>query len=635
MRYRPGRSARLYPAFMLALLLCGLACGPASAQRASQPQGAGQGGGLPADLLVTVVVSVRENGGTPIQGNAFVKLSSDFSGVHLTAPTQDDGAATFPSIRAGEYQLEVSSAGYRTTTEHASIMPSFSSFNVYVYIAKESAAESASSAPMTPRLQSEIDKGLDKMRHQQFDAARAHFDKAAKMAPGNPDVQYLCGMLEYYQQHFDLARTKLEAAIAIYPSHERALVTLGEIQLRSGQASLAAQTLEKAYLVNGADWHTHYLLAFAYSEEKEFDKAETHAQRAADLGKEHGVPARVLLGRILASQNKIPEARAAFNVVIRDFPNDAAAKDAKAGLVALDKPGAVTAASTARPVVAPPPTTDSAPQPIPAAPAVIRPWAPPDVDAKEYVVASDVTCSTDELVQRTQTRTMKQMANFEKFLATEHIEHQDVDAYGNPGPVKAKDFTYLVFIRKNKKDSFFLDEERDGGENLNAFPTSLASHGLVGLGVFLFNPGYQSDIIYKCEGLAEWRGQAAWEIRFEQRKEAPSRLMTWKNSRGVFPVALKGRVWVAANSYDLLHIETDLREPIPQLELDRDHLIIDYGPVKFDHGKTSLWLPWYAELYMQVHGKRYHHRHTLTNYALFSVDTDHQINAPKEIPKQN
>ena len=167
------------------------------------------------------------------------------------------------------------------------------------------------------------------------------------------------------------------------------------------------------------------------------------------------------------------------------------------------------------------------------------------------------------------------------------------------------------------------------------FPTSLASRGLVGLGVFLFDPDYQNGLTYKCEGLGEWRGQAAWEIRFEERREVESRLMTWKNNRGTFPVALKGRVWVAANSYDLLHIETDLREPIPQLELDRDHLIIDYGPVKFDHGKTSLWLPWYAELYMQVHGKRYHHRHTLTNYALFSVDTNHQIDAPKDATNQN
>ena len=74
----------------------------------------------------------------------------------------------------------------------------------------------------------------------------------------------------------------------------------------------------------------------------------------------------------------------------------------------------------------------------------IRPWAPPDVDAKEYALATDVACSTDQLVQRTQARTMKQMANFEKFMATEHIEHQDVDTNGNPGPVKSKDFTYLV-----------------------------------------------------------------------------------------------------------------------------------------------------------------------------------------------
>ncbi len=38
---------------------------------------------------------------------------------------------------------------------------------------------------------------------------------------------------------------------------------------------------------------------------------------------------------------------------------------------------------------------------------------------------------------------------------------------------------------------------------------------------------------------------------------------------------------------------------------------------------------------MQIHGKRYRHRHTLTNYTLFSVDTDHQINAPRQPEKTN
>jgi hypothetical protein len=80
-------------------------------------------------------------------------------------------------------------------------------------------------------------------------------------------------------------------------------------------------------------------------------------------------------------------------------------------------------------------------------------------------------------------------------------------------------------------------------------------------------------------------------------------------------------------------METDLREPVSAIELSREHLVIDYGPVNFEHNKTMLWLPWHADMYMQVKDKRFHHRHTLTNYALFSVDTDHQISAPKDLPK--
>jgi Flp pilus assembly protein TadD len=625
---RPGLWA--VPAWIFLVCLASLFAPILRAQGGGRVQSASP---IPAeDALVTVVVSVRELGGGPLQGNAIVKLSSDFKGLHLTQPTRDAGSATFPPVRTGDYQIEVSSAGYKTKTELASVMPSFANYTVYIYLQPESAAGNASTPPttttMTPKLQSEIDKAVDKMRRQQYEEAQKHFEKAAKMAPGNPDVQYMWGMLDYYQQHYDQARTKLETAISINPNHERALVSLGEIQLRQKQSAQAVQTLEKAYLVNGADWRMHYLLAFAYADERQLADAETHAQRAADLGgRDHGAQARILLGRIQSSENNLSAARTTFNSVIRDFPADPAAKDAKAEIVALDKAAESTASLV--PASTSPANAPAAPQPAPAPPVSIRPWAPPDVDAKEYVVAHDVPCSLDTVLQRTQTRSMKQIANFEKFMATEHIEHQEIDAYGNPGSIRSKDFTYLVFITKQKSGAVLLDEQRDGGQNLNEFPTSIATRGLVGLGVFLFDPEYQNDVTYRCEGLSEWRGQAAWEIRFEQKRDVESRLRTWRTNRGVFPVALKGRAWVSSNTYDVLHLETDLRDPISQIELERDHLAIDYGPVNFNHGATSLWLPWYAEMYMQLHGKRYHHRHTLTNYALFSVDTDHQINAPK------
>ena len=633
------RLANLFPCLLTVCALFLLA----PALRAQKPsggtptQGVGQRSAGPSfptanETPVDVLVSVREPSGMPLAGNAIVKLYSE-RGVHLTMPTQDNSTATFPKILEGEYDIEVTAIGYKTAKEHASVFAGGTTCTVYVYLHSESESSSANVAPsgavMTPRLQAEIDKGLDKMRRHQYDAARAQFEKAAKMAPGNPDIQYLLGMLEYTQEHFDAARTKFQAALSINPSHERSLLSLGELQLRTGDAATAAETLEKAYQINGADWRTHWLLANAYAQQKNYEKALPHATRAAELGKDHAAPAWMLLGQILLQEQKPEEAKRAFETLIRSFPNDPAVPEAKIQLAALDKPVVATVSNVQPPQPVPQPPAAPAPPPAP-----MRAWAPPDIDSKEYPAVQDVACSESDLVQRTQAKMMRQLGNFEKFLATEHIEHQEVNAYGVPGPVREKDFNYLIFVQHPRPGMSFLDEKRDGGENLGSFPTSLATQGLAALALSVFDPSYEADLTYKCEGLGTWRGKAVWRLRFEQKKDVPSRIRLWTNSHGTYSIPLKGRVWIAASSYDVLHIETDLREPVKDIELTRDHLLIDYGPVKFEHSATSLWLPWDAEMFMELRGKRYHHTHTLRNYMLFSVDTGNAIAKPKQAPEQ-
>jgi tetratricopeptide (TPR) repeat protein len=613
----------------------------APALRAQKPsggaptQGVGQRSAGPSfptanEMPVDVLVSVREPSGMPLAGNALVKLYSE-RGVHLTVPTQDNSTATFPKILEGEYDIEVTATGYKTATEHASVFAGGTTCTVYVYLHSENESSLANVAPsgsvMTPRLQSEIDKGLEKMRRHQYDAARSQFEKAAKMAPGNPDIQYLLGMVEYTQEHFDAARTKFQAALSLNPSHERSLLSLGELQLRTGDASAAAETLEKAYQINGADWRTHWLLANAYFQQKNYAKALPHATRAAELGKEHAAPAWMLVGQILVQEEKREDAKRAFETVVRSFPNDSAVPEAKMQLAALDKPVVTTASNfqPPQPPLQPPPTPP---------PAATRAWAPPDIDSKEYPAVQDVACSENELVQKTQAKMMRQLGNFEKFLATEHIEHQEVSADGVPGPVRERDFNYLIFVEHPRPGMSFLEEKRDGGQNLGSFPTSLATQGLAALALSVFDPQYEGDLIYKCEGLGTWRGKAVWRLRFEQRQGVPSRIRMWTNSRGTYSIPLKGRVWIAASSYDVLHIETDLREPVKDIELTRDHLLIDYGPVSFEHSATTLWLPWNAEMFMELRGKRYHHTHTLRNYMLFSVDTGNTIAKPKPTPEK-
>jgi TolA-binding protein len=657
----PRTPSCLAPIALLALALTLFSPEPASAQR---PGGVGQqqniGGGFTSPTFTNLLVSVRDSNGGPLSGNAIVRIHSNFSLVHLEGATQDGGTATFTNVPVGDYDIVVESSGFAVASESASILAGSSNFTVYVYLHPEGEIAPPGKPALSPRLQAEIDKGLEKIRKQEFDQARKHFDKAEKMAPGNPDVQYLIGMMEYQQSHYEQARAKFENALSIYPTHERALVLLGELQLRAGQPDKAVQTLEKAFQVNGADWRVHYLLGSAYSSQRDFAKAHAHAQRALELGKGKFPTVQVLMGRILLQEGKRDEAKAAFAAVAKSYPNDPAAKDAQAALAQMDRPDlmAMNVPSATRPGAQPaasgnnglPGASGAAPGAgatpdvatpapsvladlVPSIPVLVRPWSPPDIDSREYIVAPDVACSEETVLGRTSARTQRQLESFEKFSATEHIEHQEIDVNGNLISTRDKDFRYMVFVERPANGWLFLNEDRDGGDSISEFPTSLATRGLVGLGVFFFSPEYQNDFNYKCEGLGQWNGQATWEIRLEQKKEIPSRVMTWRNRLGLFPVPLKARVWVAANTYDVVHVETDLREPVPSIELGMEHLVIDYGQVNFEHGKTSLWLPWHADMYMLLHNKRFHHRHTLTNYALFSVDTDHHISAPKNLPQ--
>jgi TolA-binding protein len=54
------------------------------------------------------------------------------------------------------------------------------------------------------------------------------------MAPSSPDIQYMMGMLDYTVKDTPAARKQFESVIASYPTHERSLLMLGQMQLQEG-----------------------------------------------------------------------------------------------------------------------------------------------------------------------------------------------------------------------------------------------------------------------------------------------------------------------------------------------------------------------------------------------------------------
>jgi len=579
---------------------------------------------------MTVNVAVRDSRGTPLEIAALVRLYSMAENYNVQAPTQEGSTAVFRRVVQGEYEVEVKCAGFKPKTEQVSVMGFGGDFNTFIYIERENEAGLTHRAPtgivMSPKLLNEIQKGLEAMRKREYETARTHFLKATQLGPTSSDAAYLLGTAELSLKHTAEARREFEEALRLEASHERALLALGEMQLNAGETREAIGTLERAYLVNGASWRTHLLLALAYARAGEFPEAEKHAERAAVLAKENGAYALFLLGEIENAEGKREEARSTWQEVSQRFPDSPMAAQAKEKLARIgsrqqEGPAESTAAlpQAALPVTLPAAVIETA-------------WAPPDIDSKEYAVAPNAGCKANELLAQGRHRMRTQIGNFEKFVATERIEHQEIDRNGVPGPVRAREFSYLAFVHKLEDGSIYVEESRNGGSDLAGFPTSLATRGLNSLGVLALQPTPQNGLTFQCEGVATLRGQTAWLIRFEEKKNPELSIREWRKGGTTYEIRVKGRLWVSTASYDLIRIETDLQEPIAALELNRDHIVVDYGPVTFEAGKTKLWLPWSAEVYMELHGRRYHHRHFLTDYLFFAVDTVHRLGKPAGAP---
>jgi len=568
----------------------------------------------------------------PLEVPALVKLRGAMENGSRIASTQEAASAVFEGVTEGEYEAEAQCVGYQTTIERISVATVSPSMQVYVYLPRESEVKSQAQKPqgiaMSPKLQAEIEKGLDALHKGQFEAARIHLAKGTQLAPANPDVVYLLGVSELGLNHLDLARQDFEHALSLDPGHERALLALGEMQLRSGETSAAIVTLEKAFLKNGAGWRTHLLLASAYSKGGRLPDAETHAQRAVDLAHEKSAGARLLLGGIQQTEGKLPEAQRTWQDLAAKFPGDPSAAEARKKLASLSAPRAVVSPEPAQLTSLPVPVSPS----IELLPASERPWAPPDIDSREYPLAQNAPCRAEEILSHAEHRLKSQLQNFEKFTATEHIDHQEIDRLGRPGPVKSRDFSYIVFVNRYAADSFFLDEDRYSTGKDSSFPTSLVTTGLNNLGVSILQPATRGEFVYQCEGLAGIRGKATWQIRFQEKKDSPGGVRDWRRDGKLYHLLLKGRIWISSASFDVLRIETDLLEPVQVLGLTRDHLLVDYGPVNFSTANTTLWLPWSAEMHMELHAHRYHHKHYLTDYMLFEVDTNHKIGKPKNAP---
>ena len=437
----------------------------------------------------------------------------------------------------------------------------------------------------------------------------------------NPEVNYVFGLYASRLGDEEQAKTYWTKALEILPHYVPALVSMGEALLRENKTSEAVEYLDRAAKLDPSYWRAQAVLAEASLGNGSANEAIRHAERAMELGHEEAASVSPLLARSFAAR-----AVEVFEAYLKSHPEDVAARKQLEGLNAPSKLHASEQPNTD--------LKDLAEATTPAKPAARTGdtrWLPPEVGENPPPVEPGTACDLNEVLEKGGKRIEEFVGNVDRFTATESLLHETIARSGNVFESEKRKYDYVVSITEVRPGVLDLREYESNGSTPDNLPGNVRTRGLPAL-VLIFHPYYSDTFAMKCEGLATWNGIRAWQIYFRQRQDKPNRIRAYRIGSDNYPVALKGRAWIAADSYQILGLQTDLIASLPEIRLTAEHTDIQYGPVHFTSRAVDMWLPQTAEVYTDFRGRRIHRRLTFSDYLLFAVDEKQRIATPKADP---
>ena len=542
--------------------------------------------------------------------------------------TGDHAEATLSPSRVGTYEIEVSAVGYLTTTSQVVIPDIVNHYRVEINLKKDPTAIELS-VPTPPQMpakaRKQMSQGVADLKSGKLKQAQKHLNAANQLVPSNPEVKFLLGYLSFQQKDFKQAEAYLIDASTLDPRNVQALALLGRLQIQRQDYAAAEKTLGQATTTDPGYWMAHSLLAETYLKQQEYEKAREQAQLAIDRGRGAGNSAEIALGQALEKLGRDQEALQAYRKFVTESPSSPMAAQVRTMYNDL-RQRVSSAPGNSQPVPKEAPFSPGADALLAASEPGFstRTWGPPGIDDVRPLVAEGVTCPFEQVIHEVGERTKQLLDDIAKFSAIEDLLHEDLDALGHPVTRTVLKFNYVASISEPQPGVFDVGEFRSPGTD--SFPDQIATRGLPSVAL-IFHPDERDDFQMVCEGLGDWHGEATWLVRFQQREDRPRRVQDYRIGRDSYPISLKGRAWISADGFHLVHLESDLISPMPEIRLLGEHIAVDYAPQLFQKKSVQLWLPKNAELYFDFRGHHYFRRHSFDHFMLFSVEAEEK---PKE-----
>ena len=163
-----------------------------------------------------------------------------------------------------------------------------------------------------------------------------------KLAPGNPDVLYLQGMLYMRQSNWEQAQTTLEKANRMDPNQPRILGALGMDLVNQKEFTEAIPLLEKVIQLQPASgWENKLALAKAYYYHEQYEQALKMANQAHVESQGSSAQSELLLAQCLTVLGRYDDSAQVLREFLKYNPNSSDAATARHWLERLTTDGKI------------------------------------------------------------------------------------------------------------------------------------------------------------------------------------------------------------------------------------------------------------------------------------------------------
>jgi thioredoxin-like negative regulator of GroEL len=229
-----------------------------------------------------LVITVYDSSGQIVKSSTTVKVYKD--GAVIDQSSTSDGRVFFVPRGHGDFTIAVQAAGYKTEQKEVTVTPSTKT-DVAVYLQKILPSNESVGVPgepvLAPKAKDALVKALQSVGKNKPDEAQKHVNEALKLAPNNPEVLYVQGLVYLQRNAWADAETVLEKSDQIEPNQTRVLGALGLALCNQKKYEKAIPPLEKSMQLNPtSNLETEWTLAKSYYYHGQYEQALKMTQQA-------------------------------------------------------------------------------------------------------------------------------------------------------------------------------------------------------------------------------------------------------------------------------------------------------------------------------------------------------------------